>query len=185
VLRPDYPIETARLTLRPWRDDDFDALYAIQSRPDVARYLYWSPRDADGVREALAVRVARTEVAEAGQGLSLAVVWRDAGRVVGDVNLQWLSSEHRNGEIGFVFNPEFHGHGLATEAARAMLAVAFDGLGLHRVVGRLDARNIASARVLERLGMRREAHFVENEYVKGEWVSELVYAMLASEWHTR
>jgi RimJ/RimL family protein N-acetyltransferase len=66
-----------------------------------------------------------------------------------------------------------------------MLALGFDGLGLHRIVGRLDARNTASARVLEKLGMRREAHFVSNEYLKGEWTDELVYALLDEEWRAR
>jgi RimJ/RimL family protein N-acetyltransferase len=63
-----------------------------------------------------------------------------------------------------------------------MLSIAFDELGLHRVIGRLEPRNAASARVLEKLGMRREAHFVENEYIRGEWQSEAVYAMLDREW---
>ena len=63
-----------------------------------------------------------------------------------------------------------------------MLAFGFETLGLHRVIGRLDARNVASARVLEKLGMRREAELVENEWIKGEWQSELVYAVLAHEW---
>jgi RimJ/RimL family protein N-acetyltransferase len=66
-----------------------------------------------------------------------------------------------------------------------MLALGFEGLGLHRIAGRLDGRNVASARVLERLGMRREAHLVENERVKGEWTDEVVYALLAREWVTR
>ena len=64
-----------------------------------------------------------------------------------------------------------------------MLALAFETYDLHRVVGRLEARNVASARVLEKLGMRREAHLIENEWVKDEWQSELVYAVLAREWH--
>jgi RimJ/RimL family protein N-acetyltransferase len=63
-----------------------------------------------------------------------------------------------------------------------LLRLGFDELGLHRIVGRLDARNAASARLLQRLGMRSEAHLVENEYVKGEWTDEAVYALLASEW---
>lgn len=63
-----------------------------------------------------------------------------------------------------------------------MLRLGFDGLNLHRITGRLDARNTASARVLEKLGMRREAHLIDNEHVKGEWASELIYAMLAREW---
>jgi RimJ/RimL family protein N-acetyltransferase len=63
-----------------------------------------------------------------------------------------------------------------------MLDFAFDTVRLHRVVGRTEARNTGSARVLEKLGMRREAHLVENEWVKGEWQSEVVYAVLAREW---
>ena len=79
-------------------------------------------------------------------------------------------------------HPDHQGHGYATEAAEAMLALAFDTYGLHRVTGRLEPRNTASARVLERLGMRKEAHLIENEWVKGEWQSEAVYAILAREW---
>ena len=68
---------------------------------------------------------------------------------------------------------------------RAMLGLAFDGLGLHRVVARCDGRNTASVAVMERLGMRKEAHFVENEFVKGEWADEIVHAMLAEEWRAK
>ena len=74
------------------------------------------------------------------------------------------------------------GNGYATEAARPLLDWAFGDLALHRVIGRTEARNTGSARVLEKLGMRREAHLVENEWVKGEWQSELVYAILDREW---
>ncbi len=94
-------------------------------------------------------------------------------------------NQHQQGEIGYTFNPAYHGRGLATETALALLRLGFEGLGLHRITGHLDARNTASARVLERAGMRREAHLVENEFVKGEWSDELVYAMLRSEWEAR
>jgi RimJ/RimL family protein N-acetyltransferase len=79
-------------------------------------------------------------------------------------------------------HPDHQGLGYATEMARPLLRIAFEDLGLHRVTGALDARNAASARVLEKLGMRREAHLVENAFVKGEWQSELIYAILATEW---
>jgi RimJ/RimL family protein N-acetyltransferase len=119
----------------------------------------------------------------AGEGdyLALAVVWREVGRVVGEVNLGWTSRVHRQGEFGFVFNPEFQGRGLATEAAREMLRLGFDGLGLHRIFGRCDAQNTASARLMERLGMRREATSSIHEIFKGEWATEF-YAMLDDEW---
>ncbi len=93
--------------------------------------------------------------------------------LVGDVSLLWASETHRQGELGFVFHPLHQGRGYATEAARPILAFAFEELALHRVIGRLEPRNVGSARVLEKLGMRREAHLVESEGVKGEWQSEL------------
>jgi RimJ/RimL family protein N-acetyltransferase len=93
-----------------------------------------------------------------------------------------VSVAHRQGELGFVVHPSHQGKGYATEASRPLLDFAFGPLGLHRVIGRLELRNVGSARVLEKLDMRREAHLVENEWVKGEWQSELVYAILAREW---
>jgi RimJ/RimL family protein N-acetyltransferase len=184
-VKPAYPIQTERLLLRPFAETDFDALLAIQSRADVARYLYWDPRTAAEVRETLDTKVRATAIIAEGDNLSLAAVSRETGEMIGDCSLLWTSAEHRQAEIGFVFHPDHHGRGYATEAAAALLALAFDDLRAHRVFGRLEARNTASARVLERLGMRKEAHLVENEHVKGEWQSEIVYAQLESEWASR
>jgi RimJ/RimL family protein N-acetyltransferase len=185
VLRPDYPLETTRLILRPFDLDDLDDVCSYESRPEVVRYLYWEARDRAGSREALDRNMRRTALEEAGDGLVLAVVWREVGRVVGQVSLQWLSKEHRQGEIGFIVNPDYQGRGLAAEAAEVILRFGFDDFGLHRIMGRCDARNHSSARLMERLGMRREAHFVQNEIFKGEWGDELVYAMLEQEWRSR
>jgi RimJ/RimL family protein N-acetyltransferase len=182
MLIPDYPVRTERLDLRPFTDDDFAALYAYHSRQDVTRYLYFGPRDEAGTREALAQKRQRTALRARWDALNLAVVVRETGALVGDVLLIWTNAEHRQGEVGYVFHPDHAGRGYATEATRAMLRLGFDDLGLHRIVGRLDARNTASAGVLEGLGMRREAHLRENERVKGEWCDELVYALLAREW---
>ena len=184
-MKPTYPLETERLLLRPFATGDLDALLAIQSRDDVTRYLYWDPRTAAEVREVLDRKVRSTAIVAEGDNLSLAAVLRESGELIGDCSLRWLSAEHRQAEIGFIFHPDHHGQGYATEAAAALLALAFDGLRVHRVIGRLEARNTASARVLERLGMRKEAHLVENEHVKGEWQSEIVYAQLEREWASR
>ncbi|GHD55529.1 N-acetyltransferase [Thalassobaculum fulvum] len=182
MLLPDYPIETDRLRLRPFRAEDLDALHAIQSRPDVTRYLYWDARPLDDVRLVLADRLRQDRIVSEGDKLNLAMERRDTGALVGDVNLVWVSREHEQGEIGFVLHPDHHGRGLAREGAEVMLELGFAGLGLHRIVGRCDGRNNASMRVMEKLGMRREAHFRQNEIVKGERTDEVVYAMLADEW---
>lgn len=181
-LRPRYPIGTPRLSLRPLRRDDVDALLAYRSRPDVCRYVPFDPMDRGAVEERLATDWARTALTDEGQALTLGVELTASGTLVGDVVLFWHSRQHRSGEIGYVFDPRAAGNGYATEAARALLGLAFDGLGLHRVTGRVDERNEPSARVLRRLGMRQEARLVHNELFKGEWSTELDFAMLADEW---
>ena len=185
MLRPGYPLETVRLVLRPFENGDLDELHAFHSLPEVARFLYWEARDREQVRAELDTKVGQTVLEDEGQVLALAVVWREVGVVVGEVSLHWLSRRHRQGELGFVFHPGYQGRGLATEAAEAVLGLGFDGLGLHRMIGRCDTLNVPSARLMERLGMRREAHFVQNELFKGAWGDELVYAMLEDEWRAR
>lgn len=176
------PIRTERLVLRPYRKSDLDALVDIRSRPDVMLYLYEEVQDHSEVAEALARRMQRTSLMREGDGLVLAVELPEVAPVIGDVSLRWVSEAHGQGDIGFIFHPDYQGRGYASEAAREMLRIGFEGLGLHRIVGRCDARNASSAKLMERLGMRREAHFVENEWFKGEWGSEYVYAMLKHEW---
>jgi len=181
---PAYPLRTARLILRPYRADDLSAVYDIQSRPEVTRYLLFDVRTLDQVRVALEERIQAGRPGHEGERLilALAVVLPETEAVIGDVVLFRLSREHRAGELGYMFHPGYGGNGYATEAARMMLRLGFENYGLHRIIGRIDARNTPSARVLERLGMRREAHFVRNEFIKGEWTDEIVYAMLEDEW---
>ena len=182
MLRPDYPLKTPRLMLRPYTLNDLDDLYDIQSRPEVTRYLLFGARNREEVRKSLRQKVAAAVLEAEGGSLTLAVVLPEGGAVIGDVMLFWRSQEHRQGEIGYIFHPDHGGQGYATEAARVMLRLGFEELGLHRIIGRVNARNTASARVLERLGMRREAHFIQNEIVKGMWTDEIVFAMLEDEW---
>jgi RimJ/RimL family protein N-acetyltransferase len=179
---PAWPLETERLRLRPFELGDLDVLHEIYSDAGVVRYLYEEPSSRAELVRALERKRARTGLSAEGDGISAAVSLRETGQVVGDVSLVWTSEAHRQAELGFVMHPAWHGRGYATEAARPLLAFAFETLGVHRVIGRLEARNAGSARVLEKLGMRREAHLVENEWVKGEWQSELVYAILDRDW---
>lgn len=186
MLRPTYPIRTPRLALRPFTRDDLEAVHTYVSDPAVVRYLYWEvAADRAAARRILDGKIGRWSLSDAGQSLVLAVERVPAGALTGDligeVVLKWLSREHRQGEVGFVLAPAHQGQGYAIEAATALLALAFGDLRLHRVIGRCDPRNTASARVMERLGMRREAHFVQNEIFKGEWADEYVYAILADE----
>ena len=171
---PRLPIETARLRLRRLVPGDLAALHAIHSREDVTRWLYWDPRSQDEVRTSLDAHIKRPF----DEGVVLAIDLE--GELIGTANV--AVGEHRQGEIGFMLHPDHQGHGYATEAAEAMLEFAFGTYRLHRVFGSVHPSNTASARVLERLGMRQEAQVIENAWGKGEWHSEAVYAILAQEW---
>ena len=178
-MRPDYPIQTERLVLRPFDPGDVDDVFVYRSLPEVNRYLYCEPCTREEAAEALTRWAEQDEITEEGQSLALAVVLED--HVIGEVDLKWLSEQHRQGEIGYIFNPAHQGRGYAREAAEAMLRIGFEELGLHRIIAHCDARNERSRRVMERLGMRREAHLRHCEIVKGEWGDRFVYAMLAEE----
>lgn len=178
----ELPISTARLTVRRYRPDDIDAVFDLQSRDDVTRYIPWPRRTREECVEWLEAKIAVKALVADGDVVSLAVTRRDDDLYVGEVLLFLVSDKHRQGEIGYVIHPDHHGKGYATEAAAALIEAAFTTFDFHRIQARLDARNTASARLAERLGMRREAHLVENEFNNGEWEDEVIYGVLAREW---
>nr|WP_202428949.1 GNAT family protein [Streptomyces sp. SID4945] len=178
-------MRTPRLTLRPFAPEDTDAMHAYQRLPEVARYLYRPPRTR----------------AECAATIAVAPAWeRDGDRVLlavcparpapgvpalaGEVSVNLRDTRARQAEIGWSLHPGAAGHGYATEAARALAAFAFTALDAHRLHARVDTENTPSVRVCERLGMRREAHLVENDLREGEWGSEFVYGLLAREFES-
>ena len=185
VLRPDYPLRTERLILRPWSSRDLEPFYALHHDPQVSHYLVWVPTSrADAVVKLR--RLARMRgIGPHRPHLRLAVVLPGDGRVIGDVNFELTSHRDLEGEMGYVIDPAYWGNGYATEAAGEMLRLAFEDLGLHRMMAACDARNVASARVMERLGMRREGHYLQKELMRGEWCDLLTYGILESEWRAR
>jgi RimJ/RimL family protein N-acetyltransferase len=167
-----------RVSLRPVSMEDLEPYSVMHGLPEVVRFLPWESRDAAEARTSL-----ERKIAKAGPTQAAYAVIRDSDNAfLGELNLTVFDAENRNAEIGFLFLPEFHGHGYATEAARELLRIAFVEWDLHRLIGRCDALNDASARLMQRLGMRQEAHFRRNEFIKGEWTDELVFALLAEEW---
>ena len=179
------PLTTARLTLRPYEAGDFEAIHDLFSREDVCRYLPWEPMDRDQARAKLVQRLTQDHLETDGDPLVLAAVEQATGRTIGELMLRLESVHNRQGEIGWSFHPDVQGRGLATEAAREVLRLGFEVVGLHRIMAGCDARNEASLRVMERLGMRREAFLIDAELYKGEWASEIVCALLEDEWRAQ
>jgi len=175
-------LESARLRLRPMELADEEAMFQYHSNPDVVRYIPWFPRDHEQVRASITKIMKATRLEIEGDYLNLAVTLKSTGRLIGQVSIEFTSDVNEGGEIGYVFNPEFGGQGYATEAIATIISHGFDLVGFHRVIARTDPRNIASIKVLERLGFRQEAHFISEEFIKGEWADTLIFAVLDSEW---
>jgi len=182
---PDYPIETERLLLRPFNRGDVDAVYSYRSRADVAEFLFDQPMSHEECAEAVRARTTQVAFTSEGDKILLAVDRKDDARLIGEVSLIWRSVADQQAEIGYILHPDGQGRGLATEAATALLGFAFEVAGMHRVYARCDVRNVASARVMERLGMQKEAHLREHAHFKGQWDEELIFAILDREWFDR
>jgi RimJ/RimL family protein N-acetyltransferase len=183
AFEPQYPIRTARLLLRPYRPGDVDAVYAYERLPETVRYLSNEPMTRAEAGALVTRRVDSSTLGGVGEAVNMIIELARTGDLVGDCAMLWRS--HGQAEVGYVLNPAHYGRGYATEAVEALLRLCFEEMGLHRVAARCDARNTASWRVMERAGMRREAHLVQSELIKGEWTDELIYAILRSEWAAR
>jgi RimJ/RimL family protein N-acetyltransferase len=177
---PLLPVRTERLTLRHPEPGDAESLFAYYSDPDVMLYLLTPPLDQRQAETEIRRRVTRHAGEDRGPVLTL-VVELD-GQMVGDLFLMLKEPSYSQAEVGWVLDPRVAGRGIATEASRALIDLAFDHYGVHRVTAQLDARNHRSAALCERLGMRREAHKRRDYWSKGEWTDSFEYGVLADEW---
>ena len=173
---------TTRLILRSFRESDAEDFSAYRSDPDIARYQGWdAPYSIERARFFIA-HMQRTQPGTPGDWYQLAIELETAGDLIGDCAFCVLADDPQQAEIGFTLARAYHGQGYATEAVRRLLDYLFVDLGLHRVRANCASENVASARLMERIGMRREAHLIENQWFKGRWSSEYWYAILSREW---
>ncbi len=185
---PTLPIRTERLVLRYVTHDDLDAL-RYYTDPEVCRYLPFSAADETALAARVAMMSERLAPSEPDEVLSLAVVHDDA--LIGDVILRLRARTNEQSppsvaEIGWAFAPSYAGRGFATEAATALVDLAFGNYPLHRLVANLDPRNVRSSALCERIGMTREAHLRRDwPEVDGTWTDNVIYGLLREEWATK
>lgn len=183
-MEDSLPLVTERLLLRRLSHTDAAALLAIYGNEENARYEFsgaWSPEQVDDLIRSQS----NVDLGDPGVPYFLAAVEQQTGAVVGSVQLTITSVQDQQGELGFSFNRNYGGRGLATEAVHAVLGYGFAFMGLHRIVAGVDSRNERSWRLMERVGMRREAHFLHASLEGDEWIDDLVYAILDHEWRLK
>jgi RimJ/RimL family protein N-acetyltransferase len=178
-------LETDRLILRTLEASDDLDLLAYQSNPEVVRFIPWPARTHTEVKEALVKAMKQTHLDIEGDWLVLGIENKESGKVIGQLNLSIKSDKNKHGEFGYVLNPAFHGNGYVHEACTALLDWAFTEKDFHRLTTVMDARNKASRKVSEKLGMRLEGTHVEDDWFKDEWTNTYIFAVLRSEWLNR
>ena len=174
-------IQTERLVLRPLELGDLDDLLAYQSNPEVVKYIPWPARTAEQVVEAIEKTFSLTGLAHEGDYHVLGFALKSSGAIIGQLNACYESATNKTASIGWVLNPEFSGQGFATEALKAWIDHVFAINDFHRLTAKIDQRNIASAKLAQRVGMRKEGEYREDDFFKGEWTSTWQYALLRSE----
>ncbi|HEX8844843.1 MAG TPA: GNAT family protein [Pyrinomonadaceae bacterium] len=173
-------LESERLLLRRFAESDLSAFLAYLNDPQVARYQTWESFSEGQAREVIETQK-NLEPGAPGQWFTFAIELKATGALVGHIALKMLE-DSRQAEIGFTLAREYHGKGLAFEAAARVLDYVFKNLGLHRVTAISDCENHKSVTLLGKLGMRREGHFIQNIWFKGKWGDEYLYAILREEW---
>ena len=176
-------LASERLWLRRMERRDVPVLVAYRNDPDVARYQGWTSCTVDDA-EAMLAHQRSLEPGTPGAWFRWMLEEKATGAVVGDVAMCVERDDERQARVGFTLAREHQRRGFAGEAVRALLGWAFGELGLHRVAAITDARNAAAAALLQRVGFRREAHFIQNAWYKGAWGDELLFAILQSEWRS-
>ncbi len=177
-------IVTERLVLRCLEPGDATCMFAYRSDPEVARYQGFEPGEIGEIETFIADQVKLT-VDTPDTWFQLAITLKATGEMIGDLGLHFLAAESEQVELGITLAPTHQGQGLASEACHGALDHVFGTLRKHRVYGSLDPRNTASAALMERIGMRKEAHLVESLRFKGAWVDDIIYGMLRREWESR
>ncbi len=174
-------VRTKRLVLRDFEEKDWMSVQHYACDPEVVRYMDWGPNTEEASRE-FAQRAIARQKERPRRDYTLAIVLERQGKLVGGCGVRVSKSENREGWIGYCLNRDYWGKGYATEAAKALLKFGFDHLDLHRIFATCDPRNVTSARVLKKMGMKREGCLREHKWAKGEWRDSLLYAILKREW---
>lgn len=176
-------LSTERLLLRELTTDDAAEMHALDGDPAVTRWLSCDVLTEEESRAYLLGTIVQGEMTPR-LVWELAVIERASGQLIGRVGLK-QKSDPRDASIWYVFRRDRWGHGFALEAIRVLVDFGFRELALHRVWADVDPENGPSQRLCEKLGMRREAHHVENVFLKGEWRGTVILAILAREWRSR
>jgi len=173
-------VNTDRLYIRPIKLDDKELIFEYRSDSITNKYQGWIPKNINDVIEFIG-KVAKN-INMPNTWFQLVILEKETNTLIGDIGIHFLDMENKQTEIGCTLNKNFQAKGYATEALRGVITYLFNNLQKHRITTSIDPSNTNSIKLVERLGFRKEAHFIESLYLNGKWVDDIVYSILEKEW---
>lgn len=175
-----YLIKTERLIIRLAEPEDAENIFSYRSDFVENMYQGWFPNSAEDVREYIKNMPKVMDVANV--CFQFVIILASENRLIGDMGIIFTNHDNLQAEVGCTLHKEYQRKGYATEALKAMVLYLFETLDKHRIIASIDPRNRPSIQLIERLRFRKEAHFRESYYLRGEWVDDIIYAKLKSDW---
>lgn len=172
--------ESERLIIRLAEPEDAEDIFSYRSDFDENKYQGWFPDSVEEVRDYIKNMPKVMDVADV--CFQFVIILASENRLIGDMGIIFTNHNNMQAEIGCTLHKEYQRKGYATEALKAMVGFLFETLNKYRIIASIDPRNTPSIQLIERLGFRKEAHFRESYYLRGEWVDDIIYAKLKTEW---
>lgn len=173
-------LETKRLTIRPITLNDKNEIFEYRSDKETNKYQGWIPETINDV-ESFIEKLAKN-INEPKTWFQFVIIEKDTQKIVGDIGINFFDNENKQVEIGCTLHKHFHNKGYATEAIKSVIDYLFTELKKHRIITSIDPKNKSSIRLVERIGFRKKAHFIESLFINGIWVDDIIYAMTEKDW---
>lgn len=173
-------LETERVIIRPITLADKNEIFEYRSDAETNKYQGWVPKTIDDV-EIFIGKISK-QINEPGTWFQLVIIEKKTQKIVGDLGIHFFDNPNKQVEIGCTLNKDFQDKGYATESIKAVIDYLFKKLNKHRIIASIDPDNKKSIRFFERVGFRKEAHFVESLLMNGKWVDDLIYALIEKDW---
>ncbi len=172
--------ETERLLIRPINIEDKHDVYAYRSDTETNKYQGWIPKSVKDVEDFID-KISKT-INEPESWFQFVIIEKSSQSIIGDIGIHFIGFENQQVEIGCTLKKALQNNGYATESVRVILDYLFTNLKKHRIITSIDPDNQNSIKLVERLGFRKEAHFIQSLWLNGKWVDDLIYAMIEQDW---